>query len=113
MLDFFQKAFLAGVGATAVTMEKIEKSLQEFVEKGKLTQEEARKAAEKIMEDGKEEFEGMREQWNQSVDDLLKKSNVATRSQIESLTVRLENLERQVNVLSKAKAEEEETSGEA
>jgi polyhydroxyalkanoate synthesis regulator phasin len=57
MIDTFQKIFLAGIGATATTAEAVKKTLDEMVEKGRITRDEAKEMADKMMDQGKREFE--------------------------------------------------------
>ena len=51
---------LAGVGLAVVTKDKLVESLDELVEKGKLTKEEAAAMSDKIVEEGKVETEKAR-----------------------------------------------------
>ena len=57
MIDLVKKTMLAGVGLAVVTKDKVLESLDELVEKGKLTREEAAAMSEKIVEEGKVETE--------------------------------------------------------
>ena len=53
MIETIKKTVLAGIGAAAVTTEKAEKALNELVEKGKLSANDAKEAAKKIADEGK------------------------------------------------------------
>ena len=54
MIELLKKTMFAGVGLAVVTKEKVLESLEELVEKGKLTQEEAADLSDKIVLEGKE-----------------------------------------------------------
>ena len=56
MIDFFKKTILAGVGMSVITKDKVLESLEELVEKGKLTRDEASEMSDKIVQEGQERF---------------------------------------------------------
>jgi len=93
MIDLIKKTVLAGIGATVTTKEKIEGLLNEYVEKGKLSANEAKSLADRIVEDGKQEFEQAKTDLSHRFNDLLKKSNLATRDELAKLEKRLHALE--------------------
>jgi polyhydroxyalkanoate synthesis regulator phasin len=93
MIDLIKKTMLAGIGATVTTKEKIEPLLKEYVEKGKLSAQEAKSLAERIVADGRQEFEQARHDLGQRVSELLKKSNLATRDELSALEKRVAALE--------------------
>ncbi len=93
MIDLIKKTMLAGVGATVVTKEKVEAVLHEYVEKGKISTTEAKNLTERIVADGKHEYEQARRDLAQRFQELLKKSNFATREELNALEKRLAALE--------------------
>lgn len=101
MIDALKRTLYAGLGATVVTTEKIESALQELVEKGKLSADEARETAKKISEDSKKEFEEAQSSLKSLFDELLEKSPVAWKKDLESMGKRLDALEKQVADLEK------------
>jgi polyhydroxyalkanoate synthesis regulator phasin len=93
MIELLKKTLLAGVGATVVTAEKVEKSLNELVERGRLSADEAKETAAKIAEESKKEFEDARSSLNQLFDELLERANVATHKDLERLESRVTAVE--------------------
>tara|TARA_R100000027_G_scaffold42073_3_gene31430 strand:+ start:25391 stop:25714 length:324 start_codon:yes stop_codon:yes gene_type:complete len=93
MIDLVKKAMFAGVGAAVVTKEKVEKSLQDMVEKGKMTADEAKDLSNKIIEAGEKETEQARNEASRLFTDMLNRAKVATQDQIESLEKRIRELE--------------------
>ena len=93
MFDFVKKAMFAGVGAAVVTKEKVEKSLQEMVDKGKMTAEEAQNLTSKIVEAGEKETEQAKNEATRLFTDMLNRAQVVTRDQLESLEKRVRDLE--------------------
>ncbi len=93
MIDLLKKTVLAGIGATVVTAEFIEKKLSEFVEKGQITRQEAAEMAAKIAEEGKKEFAQARQELAVTLDEWLAKARLARQSDLEALAARVAALE--------------------
>ena len=94
MIDFFKKSLYAGIGATITTKEAVERSLQDLVDKGKLSAEEARSAADKVVEESKKEYETSRKELMTYFNDMLGRANVATKPELEALEKRVAELEK-------------------
>ncbi|MEX0325527.1 MAG: phasin family protein [Puniceicoccaceae bacterium] len=94
MIEALKRTLYAGIGATVVSAEKIESALQELVEKGKLSADEARDTAKKISEDSKKEFEEAQSSLKSLFEELLEKSPVAWKKDLDSIEKRLEALEK-------------------
>ena len=94
MIELIKKSFLASLGAAAVSKEAVENQLNQWVEQGKITSQEAQNMAMTIIEQGKNEFENARGEFSKLFNEMLAKANVATRNEIEALEKRLEELEK-------------------
>ena len=94
MIESLKKTFFAGLGATVVTAEKIEKSLQDWVKKGKISAEEARETAERISEESKKEYEEAQSSLKSLFEELLDKAPVVSRKEFDKLAKRVEELEK-------------------
>ncbi len=97
MIDLIKKTILAGIGASVVTKEALEKQLNELVERGKLSTEDACKARDEILKEGKKEFEDSRERLAKEVDDLLAKAHFATQKDLKALETRLAAVEKDLS----------------
>ncbi|HKK17049.1 MAG TPA: hypothetical protein VJ952_00090 [Opitutales bacterium] len=84
---------LAGVGLAVVTKDKVLESLDELVERGKLTREEAAEMSDKIVAEGKAETEKARVEASKLFNDMLNRANVVTKDQYEALAARVTALE--------------------
>ena len=93
MFDFVKKAMFAGVGAAVITKDKVEKSLDEMVEKGKMSAQEAKDLSEKIIESGEKETEQAKNEATRLFTDMLNRAQVVTRDQFEALEKRVKELE--------------------
>jgi polyhydroxyalkanoate synthesis regulator phasin len=106
MIDLIRKTVLAGVGAAVLTKEKVEESLSDLVEKGRISADEAKATAEKIAEDGKREFESVSKDVQKSVSDLLEQVGVGAKDRVDALEKRLLALEIEVQNLAHKKTTE-------
>ncbi len=93
MIDVIKKAILAGVGAAALTKEKIDEALGDLVGKGKLSASDAKDAAKKIAEQGKQEFESASAKLQEKFDDLVSKASRKQSDRIDALETRVAELE--------------------
>ena len=96
MLDILKKTVLAGIGATVTTKERVESVLEDLVEKGKISTQEARDMAEKIAAEGKSEFEQARREASDAFSDMIRKANFATQNDLKALEARIEKLEAEI-----------------
>jgi polyhydroxyalkanoate synthesis regulator phasin len=93
MEDLFKKFLYTGVGIVSSTAEKVQKTVNELVEKGKLTEEEGKKMLDEFVSDAeskKNEFEG---KVKDLVDKALGKLDLSTREEVEHLNARIADLE--------------------
>lgn len=97
MIDSLKKTLYAGLGATVVTAEKIEAVLQELVEKGKLSADDAKATAERISKESKKEFEEAQSSLRSLFDELLHKAPVAMKKDLEVLEKRLDTIEKKLS----------------
>lgn len=84
---------LAGVGLAVVTKDKVLESLDELVERGRLTREEAAEMSDKIVEEGRAETEKARVEASKLFNDMLHRANVVTKDQYDALAARVTALE--------------------
>ena len=96
------KQFLyAGIGLAALTTEKVQSSLDELVEKGKISDSEAKKIAEDVIEN----LNGKRDEFEEKLGNVIKtvadKLSYVKREDYDNLQKRVKNLESE---LAKTKA---------
>ncbi len=93
MIDLIKKSLLAGAGAAAITKEKVEQALDEFVRQGKVTASDARIMADKIAEQGRREFDEVCTTLGARFRDFTAKSDEKTQSRLAALEQRVRALE--------------------
>jgi polyhydroxyalkanoate synthesis regulator phasin len=100
MENSFKKLFYAGVGLAATATEKFEDTLNELVEKGKVTDSEAKK----FFDEFQEKTSGKREEFDEKFKSFVEKLGYTRNSDVEELRKRVEELENQANKASKKAA---------
>ncbi len=96
MIESLKKTLYAGLGASVVTAERLEAVLQDMVDKGKLSAEDARKAVDKVSEESKSEFEDARKSLEESLDEVIAKAPVVRKKDLEPIIKRLDAIEKQL-----------------
>ena len=92
MLDLMKKAISTGLGLAFMTKEKIEEFSKEIIEKGKLSETEGKEFIDQIQKKAEEARKKLQEQIQITVNNTLKKMNVATRDDISRVEKQLEKL---------------------
>ncbi|MEA3297164.1 MAG: phasin family protein [candidate division Zixibacteria bacterium] len=93
MLDSIHKMLLAGVGMAAMTKDKIDKHVEELVEKGKLSEKEGRELAEDMLKKSKQAKDDLEKQVEKQVQQTLQAIQIASKEDVEKLAARIEKLE--------------------
>lgn len=93
MIETIKKTILAGVGATVVTKEKVEKALEEWVRQGKVNANDMNLMAARIAEVGKREFETLSADLANQLKEVLGKADFGNKARIEALEKRIRALE--------------------
>lgn len=93
MLDLVKKTMFAGIGVAVVTRDKVLESLDELVERGKLSKDEAVAMSDKILEEGQAETEKAKVEASKLFSEMLNRANVVTKDQYEALAARVTALE--------------------
>ncbi len=104
MLEEMKKLCLAAVGAAAITYDKTIDIINDLVEKGKITVEEGKELSEELKknitikaEAAKNKAIDMKPLTKDGIQDVIENLNLATKSDIESLKIRINELEEKIN----------------
>ena len=92
MIDLIKKAMFTGVGIVALTKEKVEEIAQEFVEKGKLSEQEGKKFVDELLKRSDESKEAIRQQVDERVRQAMQKVDIARSSEVEDLKAQIREL---------------------
>jgi poly(hydroxyalkanoate) granule-associated protein len=98
VLESVRKIMLAGVGALALTEEKLESFVQELIKKGELTQEEGKKTLKELREKMAQNKRELEEYVQRKIENSVKKMHLATKKDVEELEKRVSDLEASLEV---------------
>ncbi len=93
MEDLFKKVMYTGVGVVSTAAENVQQSINELVEKRKLSETEGKKVVEDVLIDTKNK----RDEFETKLKDLINKTlgrlDFPTRTEVEKLNARIAQLE--------------------
>ncbi len=87
-----ENAFLLGIGVLELTKERTQGLTSDLIEKGKMSQSDAKKVSDTITEIAEKQQETMRETVAEETDKVLKQSGVATKSEVDELKAQIAEL---------------------
>lgn len=93
MNDLFKRMLSLGFGITAVSKEKIETLVNEWVQKGEVNSAESKELVKRLVERGEEEQRELKRVIREQLQKLLIELQVATTDDIERLEKRIAKLE--------------------
>ncbi|HOO16900.1 MAG: hypothetical protein GX547_07455 [Phycisphaerae bacterium] len=94
MIDLVKKTFLAGIGAAAMTMDRVEQMARELANSAQLSSEKGQAFVDEAVARAQKARADMQANVQRMVNDALARTNVATREDIAQLVARIEKLER-------------------
>lgn len=92
MIELVKKVLLTGVGVAALSKEKIEDLAKDFVEKGKMTEQEGKKLVDQLLSSSDEARQDLQKQIEGKVQAVLEKMDLAKKSDLEALKMEIEEL---------------------
>ncbi len=101
MDKLFKKVLYTGIGIFASTTEKLQKAIDDLVQRGRLSEEEGMKVVEDVVkntENKKEEYEG---RFRRLIDTALSKLNLPQGDTHDKLEKRIKSLEVKLGLLTK------------
>ncbi|MEY3608359.1 MAG: hypothetical protein RLZZ447_1147 [Verrucomicrobiota bacterium] len=105
MIDALKKTLLAGVGAAAVSKEKVEAVLGDLVRQGKVTSAEAREVAEKLFAEGRREAATLTQDLSEQVKGAFAGIDQRAQHRLDALEARVAALEQAAAVASAQSAD--------
>ncbi|ACN16195.1 conserved hypothetical protein [Desulforapulum autotrophicum HRM2] len=109
MLDYMKKSFLAGVGLALRSKKEIEDLAREFAEKGKMDQQEGQKFLDDIMDRYDETVEKFDHRVESAVEKILKKTDLARRSDLVKLKKEITEIKAMLVELQAGSVDKDET----
>lgn len=94
MFEMLKKTILFGAGLASMTGEKLEKFVDEMVKKGEISEKEGRELVDDLIARSKKARADLEAKISATVEKTMERLNVPSRSEIEKLRARIEELER-------------------
>ncbi len=106
--DLIERTFLAGMGAAALTKDRIQDLVEDLVSKGQMNAEEGREVVDRIVTRSREEARSILKKADSSLHDAYRGLGLGSKEELEELALRVDQLEHRVRLL-----EEQADSGGA
>ena len=94
--DILRKIKLFGIGAMALTQEKLEEFTQEMVKKGEMNREEGKKFVIEVLLEKDKQLKKIGAKIDQKIKNAIERSGAATKKDIQTLEKRFEILEKNI-----------------
>ncbi len=101
--DLVERVFLLGVGAAALTKDRVQDLVEELVRRGQLSGEEGREVADRLVARSREEARAAAKKADSSLQGAYREIGLVTRREFEDVEFRLRQLEHRVQLLEAAK----------
>ncbi len=96
MIEIVRKTFLAGVGAAAMTLDRVEQMAREIANAAQLSTEKGQAFVDEAVARAEKARADLQATIQRVVNENLARTNVATREDIAQLIARIEKLEREL-----------------
>ncbi len=108
MDDLFKKFLYTGVGIVSTTAETLQKSVDEWIDKGSISKEEGKKMLEDFMAEAEAKKEKVEGKVKGFVEKTMDSLDFPTRSEMEKLNARIAELESKLARKSKGQTKKED-----
>ncbi len=101
MSEMIRKMGLFSVGVISLTQEKVEEFTQEMIKKGEMSREEGKKFVRDILSEREKQVKDLEEKIDEKVDEVIRKSGLVMKSDLDALEEKIEKLEKTIKSMSK------------
>lgn len=109
--DLLERLFLAGMGAAALTRERVDELADELAERGGVSGNEARQVIEEMLARWRGDASRLGERAGASLSGLFRELGLVTRREYEELELRLAQLEHRIR-LTEGEGRSEDSGGQ-
>ena len=92
MVDLIKKALYTGVGLAVLTKEKAEELVKELTQQAKLSEQEGKELFEGLLKQSEQARNDFQDKVDEAVLTVVKRLNLATKDEVESLKAKVEEL---------------------
>ncbi len=101
MIEIIRKIGLIGIGAWALTEEKINEISKDLVEKGEINKEEGKKFVRELIDEQKKQKNELESKISEKVKETFGKAEMETKNEIRHLERKIDKLEEAIEKLTK------------
>lgn len=99
--DVIERTLLVGLGAAALTKDRVQKVVDEFVRRGQLSAEEGRDMVEGLASRSRDEARSVLKSADSSVQTVFRELGIASRREVEDIDFRLRQIEHRLTLLER------------
>lgn len=92
MFELTRKAMLLSMGLATLTREKLEKTINELIKKGEISEKEGEELVDELIEKSRKYKKDLEREVEEIVADTLKKLNIPTRDELTELNKKIEQI---------------------
>lgn len=100
--DLIEKTFLAGMGAAALTKDRVQELVEDLVRRGQLNSDEGREVVDRLVNRSREEARTVLKKADLGLHGAYREIGLSTKREMEDLEFRVRQLEMRVQLLEKA-----------
>ncbi|MGP8322000.1 MAG: phasin family protein [Methanosarcinaceae archaeon] len=100
MIEIIRKLGLLGIGAWALTEEKVNEISKELVEKGEINKEEGKKFVRELIDEQKKQKNEIENKISEKVKETFGKAEMETKNEISRLERKIDKLEEAIKKLT-------------
>ncbi len=98
MIELMKKTLFMGLGVASLTKEKIEEMSRDFIEQGKMTQQEGEKLVDELLAKAEESKQDLKKEIDNRVEEIIKKMNLVRMSDLDEVKLQLQQLQESCTV---------------
>ena len=100
--DLIERTFLAGMGAAALTKDRVQELVEDLVRRGQLSGDEGRDVVDRLVARSRDEARTMLKRADSSLQGAYRDLGISTKRELEDLDFRIRQLEMRVQLLEAA-----------
>jgi len=106
--DLIERTFLAGMGAAALTKDRVQELVEDLVRRGQLSGDEGRDVVDRLVARSRDEARTVLKRADSSLQGAYRDLGISTKRELEDLDFRIRQLEMRVQLLEAAADAKEE-----
>jgi len=100
--DLIERTFLAGMGAAALTKDRVQELVEDLVRRGQLSSDEGRDVVDRLVARSRDEARTVLKRADSSLQGAYRDLGISTKRELEDLDFRIRQLEMRVQLLEAA-----------